>query len=183
MLRRGFKSSCEEMAGFYRKRLELSSDAPLDPFNLASHLTVRVRTPKSFKALPPDVCHRLLTEHSDCWSAFTLSMGSRPMIVYNPTHSERRQSSDLMHELAHLILSHTPSRLFIGSLGLPLRSHDQEQEAEANWLCGCLLLPRIALTKIKRQRLSVEDATCLYRVSVEMLRYRMQVTGMNKIYG
>jgi len=37
--------------------------------------------------------------------------------------------------------------------GMALRTHNEEQEEEANWLAGCLLLPREALllaTPLKR---------------------------------
>ena len=41
---------------------------------------------------------------------------------------------------------------------IALRAHNKEQEDEASWLAGCLLLPRDALFSIRRRRLSDEEA-------------------------
>lgn len=180
--KRGFKSWCEETAVHYRRRLALADAAPLDSFVFAEHLGVVLRTPTEFASLKSDVCQRLLTDHSDSWSAFTISSGVRPMIVYNPTHSAGRISSDLMHELAHIILDHNPSKMFLSSIGLPIRTHDHQQEEEATWLSGTLLLPRPALVRIKSRRILLDQAALEYGVSCDMVRYRLQVTGVNKIF-
>jgi len=40
---------------------------------------------------------------------------------------------------------------------LVMRSYNQEQEEEANWLAWALLLPREALLSLKRRRATVAD--------------------------
>ena len=48
--------------------------------------------------------------------------------------------------LAHILLGHKPTRVFMNPhTGLALRTHDKEQEEEAGWLAGCLMLPREVL--------------------------------------
>jgi IrrE N-terminal-like domain len=180
MFRRGFKSWCEETALKVRQHQNLGITDPLSPFVLARELRVAVVQPADLEHLAEDVRRRLLGHHSDCWSAITIPGKRRPLIVYNPTHSRARQNSDLMHELAHILLGHKPTRVFIDpNTDLSLRSHDKAQEEEANWLAGCLLLPREVLLHIKATRLSDEAACRQYEVSAKMLAYRMNVSGVN----
>jgi IrrE N-terminal-like domain len=179
MFRRGFKSWCEETALNVRTHQGLVPTAPLSPFVLAQELHVEVIEPSALTELREDVRRRLLGEHSDCWSAITIP-GTRHLIVYNPRHSAARQNSDLMHELAHILLGHKPTMMFMDPQNdLALRTHDQTQEEEANWLAGSLLLPREVLLHIKRRGLD-DSASCReYGVSEKMLTYRMNVSGVN----
>jgi Zn-dependent peptidase ImmA (M78 family) len=109
---------------------------------LAEDLKTVVITLLDLPTLSPDVCRRLLSVHNDVWSAITIS-SEPPLIVYNPEHSPGRKNSDLMHEVAHLLLEHVASTVFIDPKSkLILRNYDREQEDRANWLAGCLLLPR-----------------------------------------
>jgi len=55
----------------------------------------------------------------------------------------------------------------------------KQQEAEADWLAGCMLLPRDALVTIKQRRIAPEDAAQVYGVSRAMLKYRLAITGVN----
>lgn len=180
MFRRGFKTWCEETALTVRQHQGLAPIAPLSPFVLARELRVNVVEPADLKDLPDDVRRRLLGKHSDCWSAITIPNKRRPLIVYNPAHSAARQNSDLMHELAHILLGHKPTTVFIDpNTGMALRTHDKAQEEEAAWLAGCLLLPREVLLHIKGNGLA-EDAACRhFGISAKMLTYRMNVSGVN----
>jgi IrrE N-terminal-like domain len=180
MFRRGFKSWCEEAALNVRQHQGLSSTAPLSPLVLARELRVEVIQPADLRHLETDVHRRLVGKHSDCWSAITVPANPRPLIVYNPAHSAARQNSDLMHELAHILLGHKPTRVFIDpSTDLALRTHDKVQEEEANWLAGCLLLPRDVLLHIKAEGMTDEVACRHYGVSAKMLSYRMNISGVN----
>ena len=62
--------------------------------------------------------------------------------------------------------------------GMALRTYNEEQEEEANWLGGCLLLPREALIAIRRKGGPDEDVCTEYGVSQAMLRFRCNVTGV-----
>jgi Zn-dependent peptidase ImmA (M78 family) len=61
-----------------------------------------------------------------------------------------------------------------------LDSYDKEEEEEADWLSGCLLLPRDALVRIRRRRIEDTEAALEYGVSMRMLAYRMAMTGVNR---
>ena len=85
-----------------------------------------------------------------------------------------------MHELAHVIIGHTPSRVDVTEDGaLILNTYDRQQEDEANWLAGSLLLPRDALMWIRKQGLDPPAAAREYGVSAQMLQYRLNVTGVD----
>lgn len=88
-----------------------------------------------------------------------------------------------MHELAHLIVGHKPGRVDVTEDGaLLLNTYDKQQEDEANWLSGCLLLPRPALLWLKKRRMPQDSAASHFGVSLQMLTYRIQVTGVERQY-
>jgi len=63
--------------------------------------------------------------------------------------------------------------------GVALRTHNKEQEEEANWLSGCILLPREALLYVRRIGLSDEQVCEQYGVSPAMFRFRINATGVD----
>lgn len=183
MFRRGFKSWCEKTAVSLRTRRGLHPSAPLPARVLGEELTAEIISPHELQNLQQDCARRLLKDHSECWSAITIPSERKPLIVYNPTHSPARQNSDLMHELSHILLNHEPGMTFVDpNSGLALRAHDKAQEEEASWLAGCLLLPREALLKIKRMNWTEQQTCELYLVSLQMLAYRMNTSGVNIQY-
>lgn len=178
MLRRGFKSWSERIAIEKRSLLGLRPADPLDPRQLATHLGIRIWTPLQVPGITQDSLHSLLTDDPDGWSAVTLRLPGLDLIIVNSAHSPARQASDLMHELAHVLLGHTPTRVDVSAdLQLLLRTHDQNQEEEAAWLSGCLLLPRPTLLAVQRIRPTRELAS-QFGVSLEMMQYRLRVTGV-----
>ena len=180
MFERGFKAWCERLSLQKRTELKVKPADPLDPRALADNLLIRIWSIEQIPRLPAATKQILLSDDGSAWSAATICLGKRRLIVLNSSHSPGRQASDLMHELAHLMLDHKPATLDVSVDGIMmLETYDQQQEEQADWLSGCLLLPRDALVHIKRQRIEVGDAAKQYGVSLKMLRYRMGVTGVN----
>ena len=92
-----------------------------------------------------------------------------------------RQSSDIMHELSHILLIHEQSQVMVSPDNpFMIRSYNERLEEEASWLAGCLLLPRDALFHIRTNGLSDVTACDSYVVSRKLLTYRMNVTGVNR---
>ncbi len=182
-MERGFKARCEEMAHSLRLELDLDPTAPLNPNHLASYLDVSIWSVTELGLEDKDV-HQLVHEDPDAWSAITVSASGREAIIVNPNHRGGRYSSDVMHELAHLLLGHTPiSWFFVGSEELALRGYDTAAEEEANWLAGALLLPREALMRAQRQR-ATDPVICeRYGVSRQMLAFRKRVTAVDRQFG
>lgn len=179
MFRHGFKSWCERIALEKRAELGLQPLDRLDPNDVAKQLGVVVRFPQDVPGLSSGCLKRLLEDDPDGWSAVSLRQGSRTIIIMNSAHSKARQASDLMHELAHLLLAHTPARVDVTKdMQLLLRTHDRGQEDEANWLAGCLLLPRPIVMTVHRKRQAATATAHEYGVSVDMVNYRLRVTGV-----
>jgi len=112
------------------------------------------------------------------FSAATFHLpGGRTVAVYNPCNDPARTNSDIAHELAHVLLDHEIRELQqLG--GHTFFTCDPEQEEEANWLAGCLLLPRPLLL---REVFAGADATSIaerYQVSVPMARFRLNTSGV-----
>lgn len=156
---------------------------PLDPKKLAEALDIRVWTPESVVGLSAKHLRVLLRNDGtpSCWSAVTLVIGTKTVVILNSSHSIGRQSNDLMHELSHRILNHAPQEMDVTADGIMmLKNYDKAQEEEADWLSGSLLLPRDALLSIKRRKLDTAAAALEYGVSQKMLNYRLAMSGVNR---
>jgi hypothetical protein len=177
---RGFKSWCETTALLQRKTIGLAATEPLNPSRLAKLLGVEVMRAEEVPGVDSDMLQVLLSEDPDSWSAITVSVGRRDLIIVNSSHSGGRPASDLTHELSHILIGHIPARVDITEDGLLiLNTYDKNQEEEANWLAASLLLPREALFDIRRRRLTDTVASREYGVSVAMLRFRFNVSGVD----
>lgn len=179
-LDRGFKSWAERTATNIRHDLGLSQFDRLDPLNLATLLDIKVCTPRDIPGLAPDVLDQLFVKDPWGWSAVSFTQpDGNSLIIYNPRKSAGRKSSDIGHELAHVIQEHKPGMIMLSHDGmLAMRTYDQKQEDEANWLAWCLLLPREALVKAKRDGLATEQISERYGVTDRLVTFRMSVTGV-----
>ena len=179
-MERGFKSRCEEIARSVRAELDIPPPAPLSADTLAGHMGVLVWSVTQLGISGDDI-EQLTVVDGEAWSAITVEAARREAIIINPSHKSGRYSSDVMHELAHLMLAHEPSTMyFVGDGELALRGFKKDIEDEANWLAGVLLLPREALVSIRRRRLPDVKASEMYGVSGQMLNFRMNVSGVNR---
>ncbi len=178
-MRRGFKAWCERTANDYRQALGVAPSGPLDPRRLADHLGVRVATPEDIPTLSDTARRQLVEVDPGSWSAVTIALGGARLVILNSGQSDVRQTSSLAHELAHLILNHSTDRTQLSHEGLLFRgTFDREQEEEANWLGGCLLVPCDGLLKA-RLRLPNEHALATqFGVSADMVVWRLRTTGV-----
>jgi hypothetical protein len=179
-LERGFKSGAERTSASLREELGLSSCDRLSPASLAVYLRVLLWTPQDVPNLPSEVLQQLLHNDPWGWSAVTVLQATTAVVIYNPRHKPGRQSSDIVHELAHLILGHEPARLIMSNDGsLVMRSYDQKQEDEASWLAWALLLPREGLLISRRRRLTVLEIAEQFGVTEVLVNFRLRMTGID----
>jgi IrrE N-terminal-like domain len=178
---RGFKAWAERTASAVRRELGLGPTDPLDPARLARHLGIRVLNPLvDLPGLPSDVKDQLFSTDPWGWSAATLEVGDRTVVIYNGKKSKGRQASDIIHELAHVILGHDPAQVVFSEDGqLATRTFNQKQEDEANWLGWTLLLPRDALFAARRSRMADAQIAEAYGVTERLVAYRAQMTGVD----
>lgn len=181
MIVRGFKSWCENVSVQLRKDLGLTPIEPLDVNALADWLDIEIWTPHQVPELESKWTNILLKKDPSAWSAVTLSINAKNLIILNSTHSKARQASDLTHELSHILIGHDAGRVDISPDGLlMLSTYNRDQEEEANWMAGCLLLPRESLVAIIRHKADFEITAKKYGVSRDMLRWRINVTGVQR---
>lgn len=177
---RGFKTWTERVAVSIRGDLSLSPNDALDPRQLAEYLDARLATPHEIVGMSAADLIQLLDTDPWGWSAVSVLKDKAPLIIFNPRHSTARQASDIMHELAHLLLDHKPATLIASPDGrFVMRSYDQTQEDEANWLAWALLLPRDALMAAKKRGLSVDKIAAEYGVSETLVNFRLRMTGVD----
>jgi Zn-dependent peptidase ImmA (M78 family) len=180
-MRRGFKTWAERTAVERRSLLQLRSHLPLPSRTLGNHLGVAIITPVEIVGIPEHVVAQLLKTDPSSWSAVTISKFDRSTIIHNTTHSPRRQESDLMHELAHILCEHKPAQLIqIPNASFALRSYDREQEDEASWLGSCLQIPRVALLWAVRQGMDNYQMADHFNASLDLVKYRRDMTGVNR---
>lgn len=111
------------------------------------------------------------------FSACTFALGDRHVIVFSPLASMGRRHSDIAHELAHILLKHEMKT--IEKIGEAIfHTCDPDEEQEANWLAGCLLLPRPLLMKEARAGRTSREIAERYEVSDQMAAYRLRATGV-----
>jgi Zn-dependent peptidase ImmA (M78 family) len=180
LLRRGFKSQCERSAVEVRRSFNLQPSAPLLATTYAKVSGVVVWSDQDIIDLPEEDRRQLTIEDPESWSAFVIRIEQRHLIVYNSSQSEPRINSVIMHELSHILLGHKLTSAGISSEGYLIPTiYDQDQEDEANWMAGTLLLPRPALLRIRNDGLTDNDAMSLYSVSKEMMQWRFRMTGVD----
>ena len=179
LLRRGFKTWCENAAGGYRRDLGLARHDGLDPQTLARHLGIEIWTPETIPGLDPAVVRHLLKVDSGSWSALTLTVGRDTIIISNTSHARARANSNLAHELAHQILKHEPAQVFLTADGKMMINHyNPVHEEEASCLSATLLVPREALLHLLALGYTDSQMMEHFGVSAALLTMRKNVTGV-----
>lgn len=157
------------------------ASAHLQPWILwayAKHLYVLILDFGSL-GLTPATVRQLTIVDNESWSAMTLKEGKTLSIVLNPAHALTRQRSDLMHELAHVELRHTPARVDVSKSGMLLLSdYSEDQEQEADWHGASLLVPRAGLMHFRTQNKTISDIAKHYGVSESLCQWRLRMTGV-----
>ena len=165
----GFRHQCEEIATLQRHELGCYAFAPLTAQQLAQKLQVYIYPVDKLPGADPAIVAYALAQPD--WSAAIIQQ-SPAVVMHKPIHSPARQQSDLMHELAHILLQHpwgslesTTGRFLFSAI----------HEAEATHLGGCLLLPKRALEWALLKQFTIEQAMSHFGVSREMVIWRSQI--------
>lgn len=174
-LPRGFKTRAEKTAAELRSAIGARDGKPLDLAALAAHLEARVVPADDL--VPIDRLREIERLQAFAFSACTFDIDGRTVVVYNPLHRPERQASDIAHELAHVVLGHEVSEIQYLD-GVPFRTCRPDQEEEATALAGAILLPRPLLLAAARKGRTFEEVARRNRVSIEMARYRWNMTGV-----
>ncbi|SCL26533.1 protein of unknown function [Micromonospora nigra] len=175
-MRRGFKTEAERLADRTRAELGLEPHAHMSIRDLAAHLDIKIY-PADHLVDRADLEELDELQHG-AFSAATFHLpGGRTVIVCNPLSEIGRTNSDIAHEIAHVLLNHEV-REIQQLAGHTFFTCNPEQEEEANWLAGCLLLPRSLLLREAYAASTPDLIAAKHHVSVPMARYRLNASGV-----
>ncbi|WP_347160312.1 ImmA/IrrE family metallo-endopeptidase [Pontibacter chitinilyticus] len=175
-LRRGFKTEAERRSVQLRKELGLRAYDCLLARQLADYLGITIFAVNEIPGLTGSDVETIC---SGDVSAVAVIGCTPPLIIHNHLHAPTRQESDLMHEIAHCMLGHR-SKCQEEKQSFFLHSYDPEQEEEAQWLGGCLQIPREGLVWALRQGMDVAAVASWFKASRQMVSYRRSITGVSR---
>ena len=161
----------------------VKTDLPLDPFELARFANLIVVSLDELKELSATAREHLLGAAVDQWSggACTLPNGMK-LVILNPTHGRARTNATLMEEICHVFLGHQPNRLSVvtkDERGRVLnRDYRKADEEQAYGVGAAALVPFVALKKFVFTGKSAPDIARHFRVSRELVEYRLKVTRL-----
>ena len=179
-MRRGFKAEAERQAEKVRTEMGKRLSDHVDAVDFARHVRATVR--RADELTSPEKLQTLEEIQPGAFSACTFTIGDQHIIVYNPIASPGRTQSDIAHEVSHIMLKHEMKTLETIA-GLTFFTCDAEEEQEANWLAGCLLLPRRLLYLAARRGLRAPGIAEQYNVSEQMAAFRLRTTGVLRQLG
>lgn len=179
-MKRGFKAWADKKSLEIRKRIGLKSSDPLDCNVLSKELGIPIISLSDLKDAGFSREHFLKLRNRDSnFFACLLQTPQGPILINNHNSSQKRSNSNIVHELSHLLCEHNFSTT-IPINGSILREFDKDCEDEANWLTGCLLLPRDGLVWACRKGFSIYQMSQHFGASEQMTRWRYNITGISK---
>lgn len=153
---------------------------PLDPFQLAAKVKLKVISLEELPALSEEARTHLTRVDADAWSGGATPMlpdGSR-LVILNPTHSRRRHSATLMEEICHVLLGHKADRIGAIEAGPATRDYESERECEAYGVGAAALLPFHAVNEWLNRGQGSREIARRYGVSTALVEYRAKIVGL-----
>jgi len=162
---------------------------PLNPFRLAKFANLLVLDFEKIEGLSEQTRRHLLGGASGAWSGGAASRplpDGRRIVILNPTHGPMRSHATLMEEISHVFLGHQPSRLKIDAKdhrGRSISRDYRKVDEEAAYATGAAaLVPFAALRKFVLAGQTSLDIAKHFRVSRELVEYRLKVTRLWSTY-
>jgi hypothetical protein len=174
-VRRGFKTEAKHLALELRAEIDLDAHTPFDPYAFASEYGIPIVQLSSLDGPARD--HFLKTEGS-ALSGALIPTGTGVVILENDAQLLARRRTTICHELAHVVLEH--------EFGMSLSDERRcglsgDQEAEADWLSGEMLIPYDGAIRLARANATDERAAQVFEVSLAVARWRMNHSGARKV--
>jgi len=170
----------------------VAPDEALDPFALAEFARLLVVDFDQIKGLSDESREHLLGAGTNQWSGGACSQplpnGWR-LVILNPAHGAHRNRATLMEEISHVFLGHTANRLAVavdakkGSGNRVLaRDYNKVDEEAAYAIGSAALVPYAALRKLVLNGRSSDQIARRFRVSRQLVEYRIKVTRLWSAY-
>jgi hypothetical protein len=176
---RNFELKAIALRDFARVRPEVS----LNPFELAQFANLMVVEFEQLRGLSERAREHLLGPASESWSGGACSLpDGMKLVILNPNHGPARTKATLMEEICHVFLAHQPNRLSVVTKDekgkVMNRDYRRTDEEEAYGVGAAALVPYAALKRLLLQGKSARDIAGHFRVSRELVEYRMKVTHL-----
>ena len=179
----------ELQASGFRDFAGVRPDAALNPFRLAKFANLLVVDFAQIENLSETTRERLLGAASEEWSGGACSHAlpdGRRVVILNPNHGPARTNATLMEEISHVFLGHQPSRLKVlasNKKGRQVAREYRDADEEAAYATGAAaLVPYTALRKFVLAGQSSAEIARHFRVSRELVEYRLKVTRLWRLY-
>lgn len=158
-------------------------DLPLNPFELARFANLVVIKIEQLESLSVSAREHLLGPAAEAWSGGACSLpDGRKLVILNPTHGPTRTNATLMEEICHVFLGHQPNKLSIVTKDdrgkVMSREYRKTDEEEAYGVGAACLVPFASLKKLLFLGKSSRQIAAHFRVSRELVEYRMKVTSL-----
>jgi Zn-dependent peptidase ImmA (M78 family) len=175
-VRRGFKTEAKRLALELRAEIGLDAHSPFNPYAFADEYGIPVVQLSNLDVPARD---HFLRADGSALSGALVPIGTGVAILENDAQPLTRRRTTMCHELAHVVLEH--------EFGVSLSADERkcglggEQEDEADWLSGEMLIPYDGAFRLARANATDQQAADLFDVSLAVARWRMNHTGVRKI--
>ncbi len=179
----------ELMALGLRDFARIRANRFLNPFELARFANLLVVDLDQIKGLSKESRQQLLGMGTEEWSggasSSALPNGQR-IVILNPTHGPMRTNATLMEEICHVFLGHKANRLSV--IGpdergkIQTRDYKKLDEEAAYAVGAAALVPYGGLRRFVLNGKSSREIARHFRVSRELVEYRLKVTRLWKDY-
>lgn len=175
-MRHGFKAHAKRLAVEGRAELGLGPFDRLDPRDLAAEYGIPIYTIGALaNACEPAVADWVNGPGQGIFSAALVPVGTGRFIIDNDLHAQTRRASSIAHEMAHVLCEHRFTEVLITADGC--RAASREDEAQADWLGGELLIPESAAVRAARADWTDQQVADAYGVSPQRAAMRMNASG------
>jgi hypothetical protein len=166
-----------------REFARVKPDLSLNPFDLAQFANLMVVEFEQLKGLSERARQHLLGPASESWSGGACSLpDGMKLVILNPNHGSARTKATLMEEICHVFLAHQPNRLSVVTKDergkVMNRDYRKADEEEAYGVGAAALVPYATLKKLLLQGKTSLQIGLHFRVSRELVEYRMKVTHL-----
>lgn len=175
-MRRGFKAEAKRLALELRAEIGLDAHTPFDPYAFAAEYGIAV---VQLSELTGPARDHFLKANGSALSGALIPVGTGAIILENDAQPLTRRRTTMCHELAHVVLEH--------QFGVSLSADERkcglggDQEDEADWLSGEMLIPCDGAIRLARSNVTDLQAANTFDVSLAVARWRMNHSGARKI--
>lgn len=143
-MRRGFKTQAKILALELRAEIGLDAHATFDPYAFAAEYGIRV---VRLSELDHPAAAYLYRIDGSALSGALIPLDQGVVILENDAQPASRRRTTMCHELAHVVLEHAFGATLTDERKCGLGG---DQEAEADWLAGEVLIPYEGALRLAR---------------------------------